>query len=128
MDKVKRFLRKFLVFGSLILVLGLAGYFTFARYATFSDGSRTGKISKLSRKGLVIKTWEGSLNEGGHEGGASSDKWGFSIYPWDDDLVNQIKDAQAKGNTVNIHYHERYFTVSFWGDTKYFIDEVKVVE
>ncbi|MCI4669308.1 MAG: 6-phosphogluconate dehydrogenase [Bacteroidia bacterium] len=128
MDKVKRFLLRFLIFGSLISLLILAGYLSFARFATYSDGNRTGKVSKLSKKGVLWKTWEGSLNEGGHEGGASADKWLFSIYPGDNEIVEKIKEAQDKNQTVNLHYRERFFVVSFWGDTKYFIDDVNVVE
>lgn len=128
MDKVKRFLRRFLIFGTLITVMVIAGYLAFARYATFSDGNRTGKVSKISRKGVIWKTWEGALNEGSHEGGASADRWEFSVYPGNSEIVKKIQEAQDKNQTVNLHYKEKFFEISFWGDTKYFVDEVKLVE
>jgi hypothetical protein len=31
----------------------------------YSDGSRVGVVTKLSRKGLICKTWEGQMNLGG---------------------------------------------------------------
>lgn len=128
MDKVKRFLRRFLIFGTLISVLILAGYLSFARFATYSDGNRTGKVSKISRKGVIWKTWEGALNEGSHEGGASADRWEFSVYPGAKDIVDKIQEAQDKNQTVNLHYKEKFFRISFWGDTKYFVDDVTVVD
>lgn len=128
MDKVKKFLRKFLIFGSLITVIVIAGYLSVARFANYSDGNRTGKVSKISKKGVIWKTWEGALNEGSHEGGASADRWEFSVYPGNKEIVAKIQEAQDKNQTVNLHYTEKFFTIAFWGDTKYFVDDVSIVE
>ena len=53
-------LRKILIrSGIVILLLGiLAG--SVAIFANFSDGYRVGRVIKLSRKGYVFKTWEGT--------------------------------------------------------------------
>ncbi|MEO0897413.1 MAG: 6-phosphogluconate dehydrogenase [Bacteroidota bacterium] len=128
MDRVKRIFRRVLIFGGIFVFLFIAGYITFARFATFSDGNRTGKISKFSYKGVILKTWEGTLNVGGHEGGTSSNEWAFSVYPGSEEVAQKIKEAMDNGNTVNLHYQERFIELSIWGDTKYFVDAIKIVE
>ncbi|MCS7017971.1 MAG: hypothetical protein RMJ87_01890 [Cytophagales bacterium] len=55
-------MKKFLIISSLILVLALIGGVWFAYFASYSEGYRVGKVMKISRKGVLFKTWEGQLN------------------------------------------------------------------
>ena len=45
-----------------IVLILLIGWITFLYYGTYSEGVRAGTVIKLSRKGVLFKTWEGQLN------------------------------------------------------------------
>ena len=117
---VKGFFRKLLFWSLIILVVGGAGYLSFARWANFSSGARSGKVIKFSKKGVVFKTYEGEINTGDFAGGM----WEFSVYPGSDDIQSELQDAMEKGYEVNVKYNERFVKIPFWGDTKYFIYDV----
>lgn len=124
MTKVKKgvssFFRKLLIWTLLILVVGGGAFLGFSRWASFSSGSRAGKVIKFSKKGYVFKTHEGEINTGDFAGGM----WEFSVYPGDDDIQGELEDAMEKGYEVNVKYKQRFFTVPIWGDTRYFIYDV----
>lgn len=122
-SSVKTFFRKFLIFGSLIAVIGLVGFMLFARYMHYSDGVRSGSIVKFSEKGVMFKTWEGQL-----QFGEASNLWDFSVYPGDDELQEKIRMAVKANKEVQVTYDESFVAISFWGDTKYFIKEVEIIE
>lgn len=119
----KRIFRKILLWSLLIVIVGGGGYLAFARWASFSSGTRSGKVIKFSKKGYVFKTAEGEINTGDFAGGM----WEFSVYPGDDEIQEEIKDAMEKGYEVNVKYKERFVAIPFWGDTKYFIYDVDKV-
>ena len=50
-----------------VLVAGVAGYYLYT--ANYSEGSRSGRLIKISKKGVLFKTWEGQLDVGGISGG-----------------------------------------------------------
>lgn len=112
-------MRKFI--GVLVLVIGLSisCYFAFYYYATYSDGNRSGELIKLSHKGVIFKTWEGEISQG--ISGAQIFK--FSVLDSDEKVIKDLQELE--GQYVKVKYIERYKTFSWWGDTKYFIIEVK---
>ncbi len=57
---MKKFLFIFLI---LLVVAGVAAKFILFDYV-YSKGKRVGNLTKISQKGKVIKTWEGTLDEG----------------------------------------------------------------
>lgn len=130
-NSAKRFFRLFLIWGSILLVLGTAGYLAFSRYAAFSNGIRVGKIIKFSKKGFIVKTIEGQLNLGGFrtedDGDMAANVWAFSVYPGADEVKAKIEEAMEKDLEVKLHYEQRYVKIFFWGDTEYFVDKVEVV-
>lgn len=122
-SSVKTFFRKFLIFGTLIAVIGLAGFMLFARYMHYSDGVRSGSIVKFSEKGILFKTWEGQL-----QFGEASNLWDFSVYPGDQEVQDKIHEAIKTNKEVQVTYDESYVAISFWGDTKYFIKAIEIIE
>ena len=111
---------------ALAIILGVLGlmYFT-ATHLSYSDGERAGMVVKLSRKGNIVKTYEGELNVGGIGG---SNMWQFSVDgDKTDPIVVGLEDALTKGIRVKVHYEERYWSLPWKGDTKYFITEVQPV-
>ncbi len=114
---------------ALIVVLAI-GVFLFFNYANFSSGFRAGVPIKVSKKGVIFKTWEGQLNVGGLANsaeGAIPATWDFSIHGEDEHVREKIEEAVTYGKRVKLLYHEK-FAKFFWkGDTKYFVHEVEVL-
>lgn len=96
-------------------------YFLFGSY---SEGTRAGTIVKLSRRGVLIKTYEGQLNLGGFSGetgSPASSLWDFSVDGGKADLIKQLEEAELGGKRVKLYYKEKFYTFPWRGDTKYFI-------
>lgn len=101
----------------------------FALFANYSSGYRVGRIIKISEKGYVFKTHEGQLNTGGFsegDGDITSSIWNFSVKRGDDQILDQIKNANK--DMVRIYYDEKFVKIPFLGDTKYFVTKVEKVE
>ena len=96
----------------------------FAIYGNVSEGERIGKIIKLSKKGYVIKTHEGQLNTGEIAEGL----WNFSVKKSDKDVLKDLSNAMKSGSRVSLYYDQKFVTIPFFGDTKYFITKVEVLE
>jgi len=108
----------------------LIGIFLFFNYANFSSGYRAGVPIKVSKKGLLFKTWEGQLNVGGLTSspeGAIPSTWEFSIYAHGEEVRDKIEEAISGGKRVKLHYHEKYVRFFWKGDTKYFVYKVEVL-
>ena len=39
-------------------------YYLFIYFITYSTGVRSGELIKISRKGVIVKTWEGQISQG----------------------------------------------------------------
>lgn len=126
MEKIKSFLKKAL---AIIIVLAII-VFLFLNFAHYSEGTRAGLPVKLSRKGVVFKTWEGQLNVGGITNtpdGAMTNVWDFSVNNSADSVITKINEAIDGGNRVKIFYKEKYAKFFWQGDTKYFAYKVEVL-
>ncbi|MEC3908372.1 6-phosphogluconate dehydrogenase [Tamlana sp. 2201CG12-4] len=101
------------------IFLVLAGYFCFIYFAHYSEGVRAGKLIKFSRKGVFFKTLEGEISQGVSESQ-------FFIFSVEDKETQVIEDLNKfQGQFVKLHYYERYKTLFWLGDTKYFITKVE---
>lgn len=110
-----------------VIVVGLAvTYFVFN--FTYSEGNRAGVLIKFSKKGYVFKTYEGELNIGGMGNIPNTAQlnqiWDFSSRD------NAVADSLMKleGKKVSLHYREVIKNLPWDGETKYFVDAVKVLE
>ncbi|MFL0353599.1 6-phosphogluconate dehydrogenase [Xanthomarina sp. GH4-25] len=112
---MKKFLLKLLV----VLIVVLAGYFAFIYYATYSEGIRAGELVKFSKKGVIIKTWEGEISQGVSEG----QLFEFSVEDSEKKAIQNLTDFQGK--YVKLHYFERFNSIFWLGDTKFFITKVE---
>lgn len=114
-----------------IVVIGV-GYLAFMYFGNYSNGERVGKVMKLSKKGVVFKTWEGQL--GMESFGAVnsqnqlSQTFEFSVKGGDEEVLQKLQNAMNENRRVNIKYDEKYITVAWRGDTKHLITEVTVLE
>lgn len=88
---------------------------------TYSDGTRTGFVQKLSRKGWVCKTWEGELAMSTQPGTAPQ-IFHFSVRS--DSVAHEIEKIEGSQVTLNYREH-RGVPTSCFGETAYFVDGVR---
>lgn len=91
---------------------------------SFSSGERTGYIQKLSKSGWVCKTWEGEMAMVTMPG-AIPDKFLFSVR--DDNVAKRINTFAGKRVSLVYEQHKGIPTSCF-GETEYFIVDVKAIE
>jgi hypothetical protein len=91
---------------------------------TYSSGERAGYVQKFSRKGWVCKTWEGELAMVAVPG-SMPEKFYFTVR---NDSVAQLIN-QSLGKRVALHYAQhKGVPTSCFGETEYYVSDVKVVE
>ena len=107
-----------------IVIIGLA-ILAFLYFGTYSEGTRAGIVMKISKRGAIIKTWEGQMNL--ETFGAVKDAtnivtetFTFSIERGNQVLIDELNAAALSGERVNLKYIERYINVFWRGDTKVF--------
>lgn len=121
-------MKKFIWISSLVLVFGLALYI-FICGRTFSEGTRSGVLYKLSYTGYIFKTYEGELNLGGFDesgtGTIMQQKiWDFSIS--DRQMFDRLN--QYQGKKIAVDYKEVIRVFPWQGHTRYFITNVHELE
>jgi hypothetical protein len=118
--------------GAFLLLATLVGglFFLFAYKASYSEGNRTGRLMKFSKKGYIFKTYEGTLdlaNISRNQNGVIASTWDFSVIAENDEVAKQMDKAMTENKYVKLHYEEKYFQFSWRGDTKYFVTKVEIV-
>jgi hypothetical protein len=104
-----------------VLVLALYTLLTLAW--SYSEGERAGTLQKFSRKGWVCKTWEGELMQPTAPGVAPT-IWYFTVRH--EDVARQV--SLGLGRQVVIYYKEHPgVPTSCFGDTRYFVDSLRIV-
>jgi hypothetical protein len=121
--------KKRLFFTFLILILAFVAYI-FICGITYSSGTRTGVVIKLSQKGVLFKTYEGVLNLGGISEGDGTIMptrlWNFSIEKHNKSVYDSI--TQFQGKHVRLYYKEVLKNFFWQSDTPYLIEKVEVVK
>lgn len=116
----------------LVAAIGAGIYYLFGNY---SSGYRAGTMVKFSRKGNIIKTYEGHLNLGMviNEPGTTTtgtqvaNIWTFTVKGSDTAAIRKIEEALLTGKRVKLHYNEKFIRLFWRGDTKYFVDEAELM-
>ena len=126
-QKVGKVVRTALI---LILVLGV-GLFSFYYWGVYDEGVRAGTVLRISKMGIVFKTYEGQLNleTFGALRGANpiAEAFDFSVESDNTEAIGDLQAVALTGERVNLHYKKRYLTFPWRGDTKYFITKVERV-
>jgi len=121
-------MKKFLYGSVAVLIVLVAFILLFISYANYSEGTRAGIVVKISKRGYLIKTIEGQLNEGGM---AAKDQsvvptiWNFSVKRNKEEVLKQLEEAQLTGERVKLYYKEKYYRFPWIGDTKYYVYKVE---
>lgn len=124
--KRRRFARwKLVVVGLLLIPVLVFALWTFWSLTwTYSEGDRVGWVQKFSKKGWICKTWEGELAIS-NVPGSLPQLFHFTVR--DDSVARAINDVA--GRRVSLHYQEHVgIPTSCFGETQYFVTQVRVVE
>lgn len=97
-------MRKIISLVVLVLLLVIAGWVYWYYYNPYSEGTREGLVQKFSRKGSMLKTWEGEMQQVGfgvRGANYSSKVFYFSVS--NDALADSLEHG-AQGKIVRVHY------------------------
>ncbi len=108
----------------LVPILGFVFYTWSALTWSYAAGERAGYVQKFSRKGWICKTWEGELAMVSMPG-TMQEKFYFTVR--DDAVAARINQSLGKRVALTYEQHKGVPTSCF-GETEYFVKEVKVVE
>src|SRR5690606_26669333 len=95
-------------------------YACFLYFASYSSGVRAGELIKFSHKGVMFKKREGEISQGVSE----AQRFVFSVEDSEKQVIEDLNKLQGK--MVKLHYFERYKTLFWLRDTKYFVTNVEV--
>jgi hypothetical protein len=117
--------QKLIIAAVLIVPVLLFALYTWTALSwSYSTGERAGYVQKFSKKGWVCKTWEGELALVSIPG-TMSEKFYFTVR--DDAVAAHVN--QTMGKRVALRYEQhKGIPISCFGDTEYFVVDVKSVE
>ena len=121
-------MKKFLIWGILILLIVL-GIMIYWKYSfTYSEGFRAGLLQKFSHRGNIFKTYEGEMILSSIQSSKNvplaAEKFFFSV---NIDRIATLLEG-LEGNMVVVHYHQKNATLPWRGETPYMVDSVRVIQ
>lgn len=118
-------MKKFLIWGIVILVAVVTFMIYWNYYNTYSEGNRSGILQKFSKKGNVFKTFEGELimSSIASTGNVTlaSEKFFFSLTS---DSLAQVMFTM-EGKHVTVHYEQKRHALPWNGETPYLVSSVR---
>jgi hypothetical protein len=128
-NKLKSTSKKILKFVIIAVVVVGVAVFSFYYWGVHDEGVRAGMVLRISKKGVIFKTYEGQLNlqTFGALRGTSPvmEAFDFSVESGNDQVIKDLEAAALSGERVNLHYVKRFKIFPWRGDTKYFITRVE---
>jgi hypothetical protein len=113
----------------LIFFILIIGVFTFLYFSIYDEGVRAGNVVRISKKGIIFKTYEGQLNLqsfGALKGTTPfAETFDFSVENNKPEIIRELEAVALSGERVNLHYIKRYNIFPWRGETKYFIISVE---
>ena len=78
-------MKRFLSYAGISILIIFVIYICFIYFVTFSEGYRAGELIKISKRGLLFKTWEGRLSQGVSE----EQQFNFSVQKADKEVLDK---------------------------------------
>ena len=121
----------FIVLSTSLLIAAMVG-FPGGIAENFSEGSRTGIITKLSYKGLIYKSHEAEMNMGGlrkKKDDKGRDSYVANIFEFNvsEQAVKEVQAALDNGESVKVTYHQ-YLIKPIGICNAYVVTKVEVVK
>jgi hypothetical protein len=118
-----KFLKSLIILS--VTAIALFGLYIYGALSwSYSTGERAGFLQKVSNKGWICKTWEGELSLVAMPG-AAPEKFLFTVR--DEAVAKKVNEAAGKRVTLNYEQHKG-LPSSCFGDTEYFVVDVKPIE
>jgi hypothetical protein len=118
-----KFLKSLIILS--VTAIALFGLYIYGALSwSYSTGERAGFLQKVSNKGWICKTWEGELSLVAMPG-AAPEKFLFTVR--DEAVAKKVNEAAGKRVTLNYEQHKG-LPSSCFGDTEYFVVDVKEIE
>ena len=119
-------IKKVLLIALGAIVVGLALFVWISNW-TYSKGTRAGYLIKITKKGVVWKTYEGELNLGGvtndPQSGIGGNIWHFS---GPKKSTHQMF-SELEGDRVKLHYRQVYKNMPWQGKTTYMVYDIEPI-
>ncbi len=126
---------KRLLLWMLLLAVLAGGVYLLVCNFTISSGSTIGQLTNITYKGILFKTYEGTLNTGvisfntntnmpPDKMTQSTGGWFFSVPRRD--VYEKLDNLQ--GQRVKLHYKKKVRNMPWQGKTRYFVYDVEVVK
>jgi hypothetical protein len=122
-QKAKSFFKRLMWILLLALVV-FSGVYYFYRTYTVSEGTRSGLLFKISKKGKIFKTYEGQLQLAGSAIMNKESTFEFSVE--NGEVYSQMQNFE--GQNVRLHYKELVDAFPWQGDTDYMVYKVEEVK
>lgn len=126
---------KIITFFILALLIGISGYVYWFYFNPYSDGLREGVLQKFSRKGNVMKTYEGEIIQLGF--GQRGSNFNAQYFYFSVDDLNVADSLQkCAGKVVELHYTQYRRSLPWRGETytnnqeagQYIVDGIRSVK
>lgn len=123
----KRNVFRKVAFISIISIISGCAIFYFVCGMTYSEGTRSGILTKVSKKGYVFKTFEGELNIGGiNQGdGTIMPNTVFKFSVSDEKTYHALDSLQ--GRKVVVGYKQVIKNFFWQGESDYFVHNVRAM-
>ena len=116
------------IFRLIVLLVVILGIAYLICGITYSEGTRAGVLMKFSKKGILVKTYEGELNTGGMGNIPNTAQvnqvWDFSVK--DQKTADSL--MLLDGQRVSLHYRQVLKNMFWQGETPYFVDGAQVIK
>lgn len=130
-DQVVRTTKKVMKTTLVVIIFMAIAFLCLVYWGVYDEGVRAGTVLRISKKGMIFKTFEGQLNVqtfGSFRGeNPIVEAFDFSVSTDDETVISALQDVALSGERVNVHYVARYAAFPWRGDTKYFITRVERV-
>lgn len=124
--KVSRFAR-FMRVSLLLLIVSFVVYYFVCGF-TYSEGTRSGVLTKISKRGYIFKTNEGELNVGGlNQGDGTIMPLSIFKFSVENDSIYRLLELE-QGKKIVLHYKEVYKSFFWQAETDYFVYKVSFVK
>lgn len=128
-QKVKNTTKKVVKWMLIIILAAGIIVFSVLYWGVYDEGVRAGNVLRVSKKGMIFKTYEGQLNLqtfGALKGvNPIMEAFDFSVEGDEEQVLKDLQAVALSGERVNLHYIRRYAIFPWRGDTKYFITKVE---
>lgn len=124
--KKKSGFRKFLLRLTFVALLVISFLVYWYYFNVYSDGERTGLLTKLSHKGNIFKTYEGEILIGNFQQAPNvmvPEKFYFSVKS--EKLADTLMKLQGK--IISLKYHQYRKTLPWRGESVYMVTDLQRV-